>query len=88
MLGAELTMLMPESLRHVHRAGLEELCGDWPKTYFLGVVELPGLHKKGKEISLELLSESSKGWRPFFTGIARDITSEKQDEHAWRCSTQ
>ena len=44
-------------------------------------VELPGLHKSGKEISLELsFGEFQKDGRRFFTGIARDVTLRKQDE--------
>ena len=44
-------------------------------------MELTGLHKSGKEISLELsFGEFQKDGQRFFTGIARDITRRKQDE--------
>ncbi len=36
MLGAELTMLMPEYLRHLHRSGLIKLHQDGTETHFLG----------------------------------------------------
>ena len=81
MLGAELTMLMPEYLRHVHRAGLKNYVETGQKHISWESVELPGLHKTGKEISLELsFGEFRKDGVRFFTGIARDITRRKQDE--------
>jgi PAS domain S-box-containing protein len=81
MLGAELTMLMPEYLRHVHRAGLKNYVETGRKHISWELVELPGLHKNGKEISLELsFGEFRKDGVRFFTGIARDITKRKQDE--------
>jgi PAS domain S-box-containing protein len=81
MLGAELTMLMPEYLRHLHRAGLKNYLETGKKHISWVAVELPGLHKSGKEISLELsFGEFQKDGRRFFTGIARDVTLRKQGE--------
>lgn len=81
MLGAELTMLMPEYLRHRHRSGLGNYIETGRKHISWQAVELPGLHKSGKEISLELsFGEFLKDGQRFFTGIARDITKRKQDE--------
>jgi PAS domain S-box-containing protein len=81
MLGAELTMLMPEYLRRLHRAGLKNYLESGKKHMSWVAVELPGLHKSGKEISLELsFGEFQKDGRRFFTGIARDVTLRKQDE--------
>lgn len=81
MMGAELTMLMPEYLRHLHRAGLKNYLGTGQKHINWEAVELPGLHKSGKEILLELsFGEFRKDGRRFFTGIARDITRRKEDE--------
>jgi PAS domain S-box-containing protein len=81
MIGSELTMLMPEYLRHLHRAGLKQYVETGQKHIPWSAVELPGLHKNGKEISLELsFGEFSKDGKRFFTGIARDITKRKQDE--------
>jgi PAS domain S-box-containing protein len=82
MLGAELTMLMPEYLRHLHRVGLKNYLGTGQKHIPWEAVELPGLHKSGKEISLELsFGEFQKDGQHFFTGIARDITKRKEDEN-------
>ncbi len=82
MLGAELTILMPEYLRHLHRTGLKNYLETGHKHISWEAVELPGLHKSGREISLELsFNEFRQDGRRFFTGIARDITKRKQDEH-------
>jgi PAS domain S-box-containing protein len=86
MRGRQLTMLMPEYLRHVHRQSLdryiqtsEKHLASWRS------VELPGLHKRGQEIPLELsFGEFIREGQHFFTGIARDITERKQLEQALR----
>lgn len=81
LLGAELTMLMPEYIRHVHRAGLKAYLETGHKHISWEAVELEGLHKNGSRISLELsFGEFSKEGHRFFTGIARDITRRKQIE--------
>ena len=81
MVGASLTMLMPEYLRHLHRAGLKNYLETGKKHISWLAVELPGLHKSGKEILLELsFGEFYKDGQRFFTGIARDITRRKQTE--------
>jgi len=82
MLAGELTMLMPEYYRHLHRAGLKNYLEQGKKHISWEAVELPGLHKSGKEIALELsFAEFQKDGRRFFTGIARDITRRKETEH-------
>jgi PAS domain S-box-containing protein len=81
MLGAELTMLMPEYLRHLHRTGIQNYLETGHKHISWQAVELPGLHKTGAEISLELsFGEFQRNGKRFFTGIARDITKRKQTE--------
>ena len=81
MLGSELTMLMPEYLRHVHRAGIEHYVQTGQKHISWDAVDLPGRHKSGKEISLELsFGEFRRDGQCFFTGIARDVTKRKRDE--------
>jgi len=81
MLGKELTMLMPEYLRHLHRAGFARYKETGTRHISWLAVELPGLHKNGSEIPLELsFGEFTKNDRRFFTGIARDITERKKAE--------
>lgn len=82
LLGNELTILMPEYLRHVHRAGLKSYVETGQRHISWEAVELPGLHQSGREILLELsFGEFHAHGRHFFTGIARDITTRKRDEH-------
>ena len=81
MTGANLTMLMPDYLRHLHRQGLQNYIATGKKHIAWDAVELPGLHKSGKEITLELsFGEFNKDGARFFTGIARDISRRKRDE--------
>src|SRR6266851_721117 len=54
MIGQSLTMLMPDYLRQVHRAGLKRYLSTGKRHISWQAVELPGLHKNGKEIPLEL----------------------------------
>jgi PAS domain S-box-containing protein len=81
LIGSELTMLMPEYLRHLHRAGLSNYLATGQKHISWEAVELPGLHKSGRQLALEIsFGEFHKDGHRFFTGIARDITRRKQDE--------
>jgi PAS domain S-box-containing protein len=79
--GNDMTMLMPEYLRHVHKAGFKRYRQTGERHISWEAIELPGLHKDGSEIPLELsFGEFTKDDRRFFTGIARDITERKRVE--------
>ncbi|MCA1635246.1 MAG: PAS domain S-box protein [Acidobacteria bacterium] len=79
MVGAHLTMLMPEYLRHLHEAGMARYVETGHKHIPWEGVELPGLHKSGREVPLEVsFGEFSLGDKRYFTGIARDITERKR----------
>ena len=81
LLGQSLTMLMPDYLRHVHRAGLQRYLATGQRHISWEAVELPGLHQSGREIPLELsFGEFTENGRRFFTGIARDITERRRLE--------
>jgi PAS domain S-box-containing protein len=85
MLGERLTMLMPEYLRHLHRAGLERYLDTGRRHLDWEAVQLPGLHKSGKEIPLEVsFGEFTRDGRRFFTGFVRDITERQRAEEALR----
>jgi len=78
-------MLMPEYIRHVHRAGLERYVTTGQRHISWRAVELPGLHKSGHEIPLEIsFCEWTKKCTRYFTGIVRDVTERKQAEEALR----
>lgn len=79
VLGQDLTMLMPEYLRLAHEAGMRRYIETGVKHIPWEGVELPGLHKDGREIPLEVsFGEFELGGRRYFTGIIRDITERKR----------
>src|SRR6476469_1354101 len=81
LVGQSLTMLMPDYLRHIHRAGLERYVATGQKHLSWNAILLPGLHRNGREIPLELsFGEFNENGRRFFTGIARDISARRQLE--------
>jgi PAS domain S-box-containing protein len=81
LLGQSLTILMPEYLRHLHRARLKRYVETGQKHIGWESVELPGLHKNGREIPLEIsFSEFQSNGKRHFTGILRDITGRKRAE--------
>ncbi len=87
MLGQELTMLMPEYMRHVHRAGIRRYLDTGKKHLNWAATEVPGRHKSGKEIPLEVsFGELAREGGHTFTGIVRDISQRKQAEEALRRS--
>jgi PAS domain S-box-containing protein len=85
MIGQPLTMLMPEVLRRLHTAGIVRYMQTGRKHIHWSAVQLPGLHKTGNEIPLEIsFAEFTRDGRRFFTGIARDISERRrlQDKQA------
>lgn len=85
MIDQPLTMLMPEYLRHLHNAGITRYVETGQKHIGWAAVQLPGLHKNGAEIPLEIsFAQFTNDGRRFFTGIARDISERKrlQDRQA------
>lgn len=88
MVGQSLTMLMPDYLRHVHRAGLERYVSTGER-HITEAVALPGLHRDGHEIPLELsFGEYTENGVQFFTGIARDVTERKRLEDRFAAQYQ
>ncbi|MBI4548785.1 MAG: PAS domain S-box protein [Ignavibacteriae bacterium] len=85
MLGKDLTMLMPEYLRHLHKQSLKRYVDTHEKHIAWEATQLPGLHKSGKVIPLEIsFGELVKDGKHMFTGIVRDITERKRTEEALR----
>ena len=83
--GAPLTMLMPEYIRHLHRSGIDRYITTNHKHISWLAVELPGLHKSGHELPLEIsfCEWTRKGTR-YFTGIIRDVSERRQAQEALR----
>ncbi len=85
LIGAELTMLMPQALRDRHRAGFLRYMRGGARSMSWAAIELPGLHKLGHEVPLELsFGEFTSKGRRYFTGVARDISERKRSEEALR----
>ena len=69
----DLTLLMPDYLRHVHKASVEP--GD---KHLPWVAELAGRRKDGREILLEMsFAEFLSDGRRYSSGVFRDITQRK-----------
>ena len=89
LIGKNLTKLMPDYLRRVHEAGLQRYVSTGHRHLNWDATELPGLHKDGHEIPLEVsFGEYTKGGKHYFTGFARDISERKRAEEALRQSEQ
>src|SRR2546429_3658094 len=85
MLGQDLTMLMPEYLRHLHKAGFNRYLQTGKKHMNWESVEVTGLHKSGTEIPLEVsFGECIASGERTFTGIVRDITERKKAEERFQ----
>src|SRR5713226_3423886 len=81
MLERDLTMLMPEYLRQVHKAGVRRYLATGEKHINWHSTELTGLHKSGSEVPLEVsFGESVVEGQHSFTGIVRDISQRKRAE--------
>jgi len=89
MIGADLAMLMPEPLRHRHRAGFTRYVRTGERSMSWDAIELPGRHKSGHEVPLEIsFGEFTRKSARFFTGIARDVTERRRAEDALRRSRE
>ena len=81
LIGRRMTELMPDYLRRLHEEGIGRYMETGVKHISWDGVELPGLHKSGREIPLEVaFGEFALGGRRYFTGVARDITERKRSE--------
>lgn len=79
IVGSTLEVIIPERFRRAHRDGVAHYLRTREKRIPWTGVELPGLHKDGHEIPLEIaFGEWSNGGRTRFTGFARDITERRR----------
>ncbi len=83
LLGQPLTMLMPEPLRGRHLDALRRYLATGERHIPWSGVELPALHKRGREIPVEIsFGEYRADGERFFTGVVRDLTERKRAERA------
>jgi PAS domain S-box-containing protein len=79
LIGQNITMLMPERLRNSHLAALKDYVLTGKRTMKWKSIELPGLHKSGSEVPLEIsYGEFRKDGVRFFSGFVRDISERKE----------
>ncbi|MGH9684977.1 MAG: PAS domain S-box protein [Candidatus Acidiferrales bacterium] len=86
MLGREVTLLMPGSMRQLHRNGLHKYfeTGIRARHSWAGL-QLPGRHKSGREIPLEIsFGEFQRDGRRGFAAIIRDVTERQRAEETLR----
>ncbi|MBI5473794.1 MAG: PAS domain S-box protein [Ignavibacteriae bacterium] len=85
MVGRDVTMLMPKYFRHLHRSSLSNYLATGKRHIRWEAIELPGLHKSGREVPLEIsFGEFLKDGEHMFTGIIRDISERKHAEARFR----
>jgi PAS domain S-box-containing protein len=79
LVGKTLDVVIPDRYRAAHRNGVRRYVETQKKHIPWQGVELPGLHRDGHEIPLELaFGEWKSESRQVFTGFARDITERRR----------
>ncbi|MCU1349853.1 MAG: Sensory box histidine kinase, partial [Acidobacteria bacterium] len=79
LVGRNLEIIIPESLRPSHHRGIERFLRTGEKHIPWNGVELPALHKSGREVPVEIsFGVWREGGRTIFTGFARDITERQR----------
>ncbi len=85
LLGQSLETIIPPRMRDAHNAGIRRYSETGRRNIPWSGVELPGLHKDGHEIPLEIsFGEYIRDDARFFTGIARDITERVRHQQESR----
>lgn len=76
--GKDISLLQPERLRAVHRAGVERYLESGRRTLNWRATETLGLHKDGREIPIEIaFSDMALEGRRRFVAFIRDVTERK-----------
>jgi PAS domain S-box-containing protein len=81
--GQPVTLLMPESYRPVHRAGLQRYCRTGDRHLPWRAVQMPGLRKNGTEVLVELsFGEGRRAGERLFVAVAREVSETRRVEPA------
>jgi two-component system, cell cycle sensor histidine kinase and response regulator CckA len=89
ILGQQATLLMPEYLRHLHKAAVHAYLKTGQKHISWTGLQLTGLHKSGAEIPLEIsFGEHARDGKHIFTGILRDVSERSRIERELRHSQE
>ena len=82
-IGQNVMILMPEPIRSRHQGYVERYLRTGEEKIIGRTREVPGLHKDGQQIELEIsISVFKDGEHPVFTGILHDINERKKTEQA------
>lgn len=89
LIGSSKMKIIPERLRSVHDAGLNQYLESGEKHIDWTGVELPALHKEGYEVPVSVsFREHEYDGERLFTGIFTDITEQKRREQQLRTQKQ
>lgn len=89
LIGKPLSAIMPGRLRDAHTAAFSRYQDSGAKTMAWSAVSVPGLHRLGHEIDLEIsFGEWREGDHVQFTGVIRDVTERKRIYEALRASEE
>jgi two-component system cell cycle sensor histidine kinase/response regulator CckA len=89
ILGQQVTLLMPEYLRHLHKSAVQAYMTTGQKHMSWTGLQLTGLHKSGAEIPLEIsFGEHVRDSKHIFTGILRDVSERHRIEQELRHSQE
>lgn len=81
LVGMRLTELIPERLRERHLEGLRRVLETGERRIPWNGVELPALHRDGREIAVEVsFTQYFDDGEPYFSGFVRDISGRRQVE--------
>ena len=85
LLGSDLTLLMPEYLKELHKTGIRRYQETGRRHVSWRAVAVNGLHRDGHEIPLEIsFGEYQQNGRRVFIGIIRDVTERKSFDEKLR----
>jgi len=89
ILGQQVTLLMPEYLRHLHKSAVHAYMKTGQKHMAWTGLQLNGLHQSGAEIPLEIsFGEHIRDGKHIFTGILRDVSERHRIEQELRHSQE
>ena len=85
IVGQKITVLMPARMRRLHEDAVRRYLETGEKRLSWNAVPLPGLHKNGTEIDLDVsFAEMTTGDERYFSGVLRDVSERKRTEEALR----
>jgi PAS domain S-box-containing protein len=85
LIGADLTMLMPEEQRAAHKAAMARYLSTGNRSVAWEAFRLVGQHRAGYEIPIEAsFGEYRRGQKHFFVVVIRDITERRRLEDSLR----